>query len=274
MFHRRSRRRSYRPRRYSRRRRYYPSPLRTQMNDSETRTMSFTQNIDISLTIDANDHGIAAFLPLGNILSGNVSSQIVTAGRIFHAGMMYDRLRVKSCSVQVRPKMMPASNGVTNYTFYLAWDRYYQDISAAELGADRTIVTDDPSAKVIVWSPGGNASTISHYVYSLPKDRYQYLRISHHHTGNPYGWSVQSDDSSFQPTLRYVLDIGTPTTAPLSVSLVFQYRFTLEFMGATSFGSPTLNRSSSSRFQPASDPYSSTPVDSSASGQPRLVPPN
>lgn len=228
--------------RYRRRpyRRYYAPRYRSvQMNDSETRTMSFTQNIDLPLTVGTGVQGISSQLGFGGILSGSPSTVSATSasGRVFYAGMMYDRFRVKSCSVQVRPKAMPVSTGVPNYTFYLAWDRYHFDISNAGLSSNPRIVTDDPSAKMIIWSPGGNASSISHYVYAVPSDRHQYVSIEHNLT--PSWWTPEPSSAVFFPTLRYVIDLGNEQTAPLTVRLIFQFRFTLEFMGSASMGSGT-----------------------------------
>lgn len=263
----RRRRRSYRPRRYSRRRRNYPSLLRTQMNDSETRTMSFTQNMDLPFTFAPGVQGVCSSLSFGHILSGKTDSTNVdvSAGRVHYAGMMYDRFRVKSCSVRVRPKVMPAATGVPNYTFHLAWDRYFNDYEGTnEESANPRVVTDDPSAKMIIWSPGGNASTLSHYVYSLPKDRYQYVAIDHRNTS----WEIDRPLglADFLPVLRYVIDLGNEQTTSLSIRLIFQFRFTLEFMGAASIGSGTDYSPIPFKFQSTADP--------SASGQPRLVPPN
>lgn len=266
--YRRRRRRSYRPRRYSRRRRYYPSLLRTQMNDSETRTMSFTQNMDLPFTFAQGVQGVCSSLSFGNILSGSTASEHValSSGRVYYAGMMYDRFRVKSCSVQVRPKVMPAATGVSNYIFYFAWDRYYNDYDlTGEESANPRVVTDDPSAKMIIWSPGGNASTLSHYVYSLPKDRYQYVAIDHKSNSSAWSTSVPNR-SAFLPVLRYVIDLGNEQTTSLSIRLIFMFRFTLEFMGAASIGTGTDYSPIPFKFQSTADP--------SASGQPRLVPPN
>lgn len=215
--------------------------------------MSFTQNIDLPITVSAGTQGVASFFPFSSVLSGEIDTGRVSSGRIFYAGMMYDRFRIKSCSVRIRPKMMPAATGVPNYTLYIAWDRYFQDISAEELAADHTIVTDDPSAKMIVWSPGGNASTLSHYVYSLPKDRYQYITLARNTTNDPPYWINQNTEHAFYPTLRYVLDLGNDQTDPITVRLVFQFRFTLEFMGSVSVGSGS-SVQSRAVFQPSPTP--------------------
>lgn len=241
------------------------------MNDSETRTMSFTQNMDVPLTVSAGNQGIASFFPFMEILSGERTTGsgaprvTQSSGRIWHAGMMYDRFRVKTCSVQVRPKIMPAATGVPNYTFYLAWDRYFQDFSAVET-ADPRIVTDDPSAKMVVWTPGGSGTPLTHYVYSLPKDRYQYVPIDHN---GSISWDMGNANSlsrgAFVPTLRYVLDLGSDQVSSLTVRLIFQFRFTLEFMGAASYGVGT-DRS----FQVIAAPIPDCPADAPLPLSPRL----
>lgn len=267
------RRRSY-ARRYRRPfyrpRRAYGRSRRVQMNDSETRTMSFTQNMDVPLTVGAGVQGIASSLSFINILSGGLTTgsgdPVVNAssGRIYFAGMMYDRFRVKTCSVQVRPKIMPAATGVPNYTFYLAWDRYDSDLSTTEMAGNPRVVTDDPSAKMIIWSPGGSASTLSHYVYSLPKDRYQYASIDHR---GATSWDIDRPIGSpaFLPTLRYVIDLGNDQPAPLTVRLIFQFRYTLEFMGACSIGTGQdhgpLAMSLGVGFQPTAAPSQEHPDD-------------
>ena len=205
--------------------------------------MSFTQNIDLPITVTAGQNGVVSQMTPDDYLSGTVPASLgvsLDSGRIFYAGMMYDRLRFRSVSVAVRPKMMPSAAGVANYTFYLAWDRYKNDL-VGTVHANPRIVTDDPSAKMIVWSPGGNASTLTHGVYSTYRDRYQYMGILHRFvSGSPY-WELPSTASSadvpvFAPLLRYVLDIGSSLASDLTVRLIFQYRFTIEFMGAASLG--------------------------------------
>ena len=273
---RRRRRRSYRPRRsYIRRRRYYPSPLRTMMNDSETRTMSFNRTMDLILEVAAGRRNTAFNIPFGAILSGVVGSDDVEprSGRVYYAGMMFDRFRVKSCSVQVRPKIMPASTGVPNYTFYLSWDRYYNELTEPVSGTstDTSIYASDPSSKMIIWAPGGNASTISHYVYSLPKDRYQYFPILHNAPSDL--WTPVSSDNSFYPTLCYLLDLDTSHSSARTVKLMFQFRFTLEFMGSASVGYslPTSKpEEASGKFLFA---QTSPPVDTSTFGKPHPVTP-
>ena len=273
----RRRRRSYRPRRFyiRRRPRYYPSPLRTQMNDAETRTMSFTQSMDISLTVGVGVQGISSAFTIDNILAGSSAQTPMidsSSGRIFHAGMMYDRYRLKYCSVQIRPKIMPAATGVPNYTFHIAWDRYYNDLVMNELLSNPRVVTDDPSAKMIIWSPGGNASTLSHYIYSLPKDRYQYIMINH---GGSESWTSHPGNgpNAFCPSLRYVLDLGYEQTNPITIRVIFQFRFTLEFMGAASCGVGTDHGPiPTSKFQVTTTPLPSSAFNGSLSSVRSSIP--
>lgn len=198
--------------------------------------MSFTQTMDRLVSIAPNTQGQVDQIPMESILSGKSTTGGVdpSAGRIYYAGMMYDRFRVKSVSVNVRPKIMPAASGVPNYTFYGAWDRYHDDILSSELGPNPRIVTDDPSCKMIIWSPGGSAGGLRSYVYSVPKDRYQYLGINHGISSSGGGWSVYTTRDTFYPIYRFVLDAGGLRPAQLDIRLIFQFRYTLEFSGAAS----------------------------------------
>lgn len=235
------RRRRY-PTRRSPRRRYSRYPMRRyrspQLNDSERRTMSFVQNMVVDITVPAGSVGSIASIPPQNILSGSLSgtNTVPSAGRIFYAGCMYDRLRFLRVSVQCRPKTLPAGSGAPNYTFHAAWDRYLNDLTGSELTANPRTVTDDPSAKMVVWTPGGSGTPLTHYVTSVAQDRHQYNAIEH--TVNSSGiqqWGISGTlDATFAPTLRYVLDVGTSSATPLVVPVVFLFRFTLEFMGAAS----------------------------------------
>ena len=149
---------------------------------------------------------------------------------------MYDRLRFLRVSVQCRPKVLPAASGVPNYTFHAAWDRYLNDLTESELTANPRTVTDDPSAKMVVWTPGGSATPLTHYVTSVAQDRHQYNAIQHQViTSGIQQWGISGTlDATFAPILRYVLDVGTSSATPLVVPVVFLFRFTLEFMGAAS----------------------------------------
>ena len=273
------RRRSYRryyPRPRSRTRRYYGRRSGyTQMNDAETRSMSFTQNIEYLIEVPANKRGTIQQMDLSGIVSGAPTSTgggQVTAdsGRVFYAGMMYDRLRVKTISVSVRPKTMPAALGVPNYTFYMAWDRYASDVGSSE-AANPRILTDDPSAKVVIWSPGGNPSPIYHRIYATEKDRYQYISIHHAlatvppPAANVVYWNFGTPGSVFFPILRFMLDLGVVPGTIVPATFVFQCRFTLEFMGSASWapGCDT-DVSASARLFPLRSPPEEEAVEETA----------
>ena len=200
--------------------------------------MSFVQNMVVDITVPTGSVGCIASIPPQNILSGLTTGTNVVpgSGRVFFAGCMYDRLRFLRVSVQCRPKVLPAASGVPNYTFHAAWDRYLDDLTESELTANPRTVTDDPSAKMVVWTPGGSATPLTHYVTSVAQDRHQYNAIQHTViTSGIQSWGISGTlDATFAPTLRYVLDVGTSSATPLVVPVVFLFRFTLEFMGAAS----------------------------------------
>ena len=190
--------------------RRYRSP---QLNDAERRTMSFVQNMVVDITVPAGSVGCIASIPPQNILSGTptgTGNVVPGSGRVFHAGCMYDRLRFLRVSVQCRPKVLPAASGVPNYTFHAAWDRYLNDLTESELTANPRTVTDDPSAKMVVWTPGGSATPLTHYVTSVAQDRHQYNAIQHQViTSGIQQWGISGTlDATFAPILRYVLDVG------------------------------------------------------------------
>ena len=229
-------------RRYSRRgyRRYGGTSIRRyrsiQMNDDETKVMTFSNVRDLSSVLIA---GVATSTQLPLSLLGTDAVVVPASGRLFFAGMMFDRLRFRSFSITIRPKVMPSSSA-TNYVVYAAWDRYgaISDGAAENSYSIRT----DPSAKQVVWTPGGSGAPLRTWIYSTRRDRYQYLPISH--TNDLTSWTVpyNSTNPQFFPTL--LLAVEAVTTESTVVQYTVHSRVTIEFQGG--YSNTTLNYTPSS----------------------------
>lgn len=265
----RSGRRSYR-RGYRRYNRYSTSLRRyrsVQLNDNETKVMTFTSVSTVSITPNAVSQVSNVFSAL-KLLSGPDAFPSVspTAGRLFFAGMMFDRLRFRSISCTIRPRTMPNTTA-TNYTLYAAWDRYGSVESSP--GSSGYSIQSDPSAKQVTWSSGGSGSPLRIYIYSTNRDRYQYFPIEH--AGSLTSWEIprgnasESYSSPFFPTLLLYIDaITAPDTAP---SIQILTRATVEFQGG--YSNNTLNYtppaavSGASLTRTVEDPLQSQDDDSS-----------
>lgn len=209
------------------------------MNDDETKVMTFTSVSTVSLTPNVSNSSSNSFSPIS--LIGGLNSQTVTpaSGRLFFAGMMFDRLRFRSLSVTIRPRTMP-STSATNYTLYAAWDRYSGAATGASLSSYS--IQSDPSSRQITWSTGGSGSALRTYIYSTRKDRYQYFPINH--TTSLVSWNIPSattlgseSSAPFFPTLLLYIDaITAPETSP---SVQILTRATIEFQGG--YSNNTLN---------------------------------
>ncbi len=232
---------SYGRRRYGRRyyrrgyRRYGGTSLRryrsVQMNDNETKVMTFTAVKDMSVVLSGGT-ATQIFTPLG-LLSSGTSSISPSAGRVYFAGMMFDRLRFRSFSVVLRPKVMPSSSA-TNYVVYVAWDRY----SGLNEGAVETSysIRTDPSAKQVVWTPGGSGTPLRTWIYSTNNDRYQYFPIIH--SADLSSWSLSTSSLQvFYPTLLVAVEAVTAPATPIQFTV--QSRATVEFQGG--YSNTTLN---------------------------------
>lgn len=234
------RRRSYRRKMPSRR--YTGSRLavpRYQFNDSERRIMSFTSTTPLDIVFAAGTSAYYAERPFANIMSENVGSPNVTtaSGRIFYAGMMYDRMRLISLQVELRTMIMPST--AENLAFWASWDRYYDDTEPAS--STRT-VTDDPSARMVIWSQGGSSSALRMSLGAVGTDRFQYLPIQHNAALT--SWFIQAANGQVQtgalnPVLRMALLLASTPAIPGGIRLYVQSRYTVEFSGA--FSSATGN---------------------------------
>lgn len=229
------------------------------MNDNETKVMTFTGVATTSVPVTTYNVTAENPAPSGNIAAltwaellnqpvepSGTGSQIITpkAGRFFFAGMMFDRLRVRSVSVTIRPLILPPSfsTGSPTITLYAAWDRY-----AGEEGASlpsSTSITSDPSAKAVTWSSGGSGSPLRTWIYSTTRDRYQYMSITHDLTA--VTWTPQTAQASvfFSPKLYIVANGQNNVTSP-PVEFQLLTRATVEFQGG--YSNTTLNYTSVSR---------------------------
>nr|WCR62281.1 MAG: hypothetical protein [ssDNA virus sp.] len=243
---------SYGRRRYGRRyyrrgyRRYGGTSLRryrsVQMNDNETKVMTFTSVRDISAVLSGGT-ATQILTPL-NLLSAGTSVS-PSAGRVYFAGMMFDRLRFRSFSVVLRPKVMPSSSA-TNYVVYVAWDRY----GGVNEGAVETSysIRTDPSAKQVVWTPGGSGTPLRTWIYSANNDRYQYFPIAH--SAELSSWSITtSTPQVFYPTLLVAVEAVTTPATPIQFTV--QSRVTVEFQGG--YSNTTLNYPPASGLAAAND---------------------
>lgn len=208
------------------------------MNDNESKVMTFTSVVSASDVIDSSGVATHLFYPLGLLSpdSGNQPVVTPTAGRIFFAGMMFDRLRFRSYSVTIRPTVMPSSAGTSNYVLYAAWDRYG---STGDNAVESTYsIQSDPSAKQVVWTPGGSGTPLRTWIYSTSRDRLQYYPIEHN--ASLVSWGIPSDLSvtaPFRPTLLVAIYSGATTS--VTVRYTLQVRATIEFQGG--YSNSTLN---------------------------------
>lgn len=256
---------TYRRKRYGRRfyrrayGRYAGTSLRryrsVQMNDNETKVMTFTGVSRVVLPVTGIT-ATGAEVPAGSVAVrswsqllnqiGTFAAQSTQAltpssGRAFFAGMMFDRLRVRSLSVVIRPLVLPSSSTTGNptITLYAAWDRY-----AGEEGASggsvptSSSIMSDPSAKSVTWTAGGSGTSLRTWIYSTNKDRYQYIAIQH--SLSLVSWVPQQAQLSnfFAPKL-YFTAIGQNTVTDPTVQFQVLARVTLEFQGG--YSSTTLN---------------------------------
>lgn len=214
------------------------------MNDNETKVMTFTAVSDLTLTFSGGSASdtISPIVLLGggSFTSGN--SVTPSAGRAFFAGMMFDRFRFRSLSVTLRPKVMP-SNSATNYVVYAAWDRYGRTTNPSLPGFYS--IRTDPSAKQVVWTPGGSGTPLRTWIYSTSRDRYQYMGIergadlSNWHITQTAGGAL---DNVFYPILLVAIEAVTPGAT--AAQFTAQSRVVVEFQGG--FSSTTLNYTPSS----------------------------
>lgn len=212
------------------------------MNDNETKVMTFTSVIQLSLT-PTSDGTVSSLDPL-RLLSGaaNVSGAVTPqSGRLFFAGMMFDRMRFRSLSCTIRPISMPSSTA-TNYSLYASWDRYGPFTDGAV--ENSYSIQSDPSAKQVVWSSGGSGTSLRTYIYSTQRDKYQYFPIVHN--TSLVSWiipslsSQQSSASSpFFPSLLLSISAITAPSTPAQISILS--RVTIEFQGG--YSNNTLNYS-------------------------------
>lgn len=209
------------------------------MNDNETKVMTFSNVSDLSLTL-STDGSVQSFItPIGLISGAQISGYSVTprSGRIFFAGMMFDRLRFRSVSVTLRPKVMPSSSA-TNYIVYAAWDRYggTSDVAKETNYSIRT----DPSAKQVVWTPGGSGTPLRTWIYATSRDRFQYFNIQHSQSLIEWtigGVTVPQESSVFFPVI--LLNVEAVTSTSTSVQFTIHTRMTVEFQGG--YSNTTLN---------------------------------
>nr|QIR82181.1 hypothetical protein [unidentified] len=261
----------YRRGRYYRRgyrrgyRRYGGTSLRryrtVQMNDNETKVMTFSSVYDAQVTLSegAGTLNISALQLLAGLQNVTASD-----GRPYYAGMMFDRLRFRSFSCVLRPRVMPSSTA-TNYIVYAAWDRYATTQDTA-LRNSYTVRTD-PSVKQVVWTPGGSGTPLRTWIYSTSRDRYQYIPIQHDVPSGSWTLPVNSSDAFFSPLL--LISVEALTSASTVVQFTIQSRVTVEFQGGYS-GVSTLSTSAFSSSAPALSPHppedipNSQPEDGSA----------
>ena len=249
------------------------------MNDNETRIMTFTSVCRLTLppgvissTFGTGLASIVRIDPI-NLMGPEYKAEVVTtgenqvlqltrstfvtpqSGRVFFAGYMFDRLRIRSQSCTIRPSVMPTGSTAGNYSLYAAWDRYGTPTTdGAGAHAPYDIFTD-PSAKQVMWTPGGSGSPLRTWIYSTYRDRFQYIGILHNPSndsvGNQPTWTVAataagsgaavSPTQPFYPVL--ILSLNIPSTADntAAVTLYVTTRFVIEFQGG--FSTTTLNMS-------------------------------
>lgn len=211
------------------------------MNDDETKVMTFTHVIPVSVTPTAEGSVtvVNATSLVGSLqISGSDLNAITPqSGRIFFAGMMFDRLRIRSVSCVLRPQVMPSSTA-SNYTLYAAWDRYGGVADTAQENS-YSILTD-PSAKQVTWSSGGSGIPLRTWVYSTRRDRYQYFPVVHNSSLVSWSFGSSATSSAGAPFFPTLLLSMTAITAPeTAVQLTILSRVTVEFQGG--YSNNTLN---------------------------------
>lgn len=191
--------------------------------------------------------------------SANVgTTDVITplSGRLFFAGMMFDRLRIRSLSCTIRPNIMPSS--ATNFQVYAAWDRY-GSVDAVSTETSYSIQTD-PSAKTVTWTSGGSGSPLRTYIYSTRQDRYQYMPIEHE--SNLVSWHVPTSEQNYSSTTPFfpiLLLSFFATSAPTQdLSVFITTRAVIEFQGG--YSNTTLNYTPAERsFRRVPPPTPSVP---------------
>lgn len=211
------------------------------MNDDETKVMTFTHVIPVSVTptSEGSITVVNASVLVGSLQVSGSSLNSITpqSGRIFFAGMMFDRMRVRSVSCVLRPQVMPSSTA-SNYTLYAAWDRYGTTNDAAQ--ENSYSVQTDPSAKQVTWSSGGSGIPLRTWVYSTRRDRYQYFPIIHNSSLVSWSFSPSMNAPASAPFFPTLLLSMTAITAPeTAVQLTILSRVTVEFQGG--YSNNTLN---------------------------------
>lgn len=229
------------------------------MNDNETKVMTFTSVLTGVLNIQPDsrysDEKFSVMYLLSGFRGTSASSGVTPeSGRPFYAGMMFDRVRFRSVSVTIRPKVMPSSTA-TNYNFWAAWDRYgHIGDNPSSSGEDNTYsIMSDPSAKQVVWTPGGSGTPLRTWIRSTSKDRYQFFSIKH---GNGY-WALNEGTDSgsyyqlgiFHPQLLVAAEAVTSTST--NIEFTIQCRFVVEFQGG--YSNATLNYTSANRLAVANN---------------------
>lgn len=214
-----------------------------QMNDNETRVMSFTSTMPLSLNFTALASSVYAEISFAEAMAGTVGSTSAlqhtidgSAGRVFYAMNMFDRVRCLSHSVSIRPSQIPQS--AFNMQLWACWDRYADTNS----GTDGRGVTDDPSSKQVTWTTGGNGAPLSHKVTRGYRDQYQYLPIIHTSSGtcalptgrfeSPTTTVLSPHSAPFWPWLRLFMSYGSAPSGPTTVLLFLTFRYTVEFSGS------------------------------------------
>ena len=227
------------------------------MNDNETKVMTFstvtTGQLQIREDSSYADGSFSAIELLSSFRSGDRNFVRPSSGRPFYAGMMFDRLRFRSISVTIRPKVMP-STSATNYIFWAAWDRYghISEHQPSPDGHTSYSIMTDPSAKQVVWTPGGSGTPLRTWIRSTSKDRNQYFSIEH---GNGI-WSLNDGSSAtyyqlgiFHPQLLVAVEaLATPSTL---IEFSLHCRFVVEFQGG--YSNATLNYTSASSLAAANN---------------------
>ena len=182
-------------------------------------------------------------IPCNNLLNGgNVIQTAITpaAGRIFFAGMLFDRLRIRSVQCTIRPRTMPAAATASNYIVYAAWDRYGYSTDPAV--STSYSIQSDPSCKQVVWTPGGSGSPLRTWIYATYRDRFQFLPIVHNASLISWNFGTASVSNGpaapFLPSLLLSFNAAIGET-PVVISYSIFTRITIEFSGA--YSNNTLN---------------------------------
>lgn len=214
------------------------------MNDSETRIMSFTSTMPFNLTFGPGASNAFAEVSFAEVIAGASTTPgafqvavAASAGRVFHALQMYDRIRCLSQTVQIRPSVIPSN--AFNMQLWAAWDRYNNTGGAT----DGRGVTDDPSSKQVTWTTGGNGTPLFHRVTATYRDKLQYLPINHSSATAAYlpvgratgaGATISPLSSPFWPWLRLFMSYGSAPAQSTTLTLFLTFRYTVELSGAYS----------------------------------------